>query len=1204
MMPRQQRVRRGARLTSLALALVLVGDGLLNGLEQFRAAAQTTPPPGNFKNFESPQVHPLALTPDGTRLLAVNSPNASLSVFQLGGASPALVAEIPVGLEPVSVAARNDREAWVVNWLSDSVSVVDLATGNVTRTIDVGDEPTDVLFAGTAREMAFVCVSGGGTQNVSGRAIKGSGGVVKVFDPSTPGAAPQVINVFGKQPRALARDAQGGQVFVSVFESGNQTTVIPESVVAQQGGLPAPNPPLRPGLPPAPSTSLIVKWNGSAWADETGDTKWDAFVNYTLADIDLVTIDATGPTPTLSAQVRGLATHLGNMAFDATTGRLFVANLESDSVRRFEPNLRGRFQASRVSILTTTPGGPPALASVHDLNPHIDFNNAAGSPAERALSLALPADIARASDGTVYVAATSSAKVGFLAPTGVLAGRINVGPGPTGLALDEARSRLYVLNRFDLTLSVVNTTTKTQNAVVPLGFNPEPAAVRVGRRFLYDAASFSAHGTVSCASCHHSGHNDGLAWDLGDPQGDIVFFGLPQHPMKGPMVTQSLRGIIGTEPFHWRGDRRNLSEFNPAFVSLLGGPRQLTNDEMADFTNFVRTLSFPPNPNENLDRTFPDAATGTSAVRGIALFQNGPRLSGLVCNSCHITFPGFRPGNDVISRSGGILGEPQQFKAPQMRGMYQRTGLLKPAAGAPRAEQIAGFGFIHDGSIDTVFNFLHNPGFNLQGQVGFLPGEAGEQQRRDLEAFILSFDSGVAPAVGLQVTVNAENKNSPEVLERLNLLVQQSQTNVVQSPGVVGPNCDLIARGIYGGAPRGFLHTANGLFLPDSSADAPVTLQQLLDSAGPGAELTFTGVPVGRGAQMAHDRNGDHTPDDDEPRRAVQISGRVVGSAGQGIAGVNVTLSGSQSAVAQTDATGKYTFGHVSTTGTHTVTPSGSGLSFSPASRTVVNPTANQQAHFLAPATAPNASDAAQFFVRQHYHDFFGREPDAAGLAFWSNQITSCNGEPNCTTARRENVSGAFFLSTEFQETGFLLYRLHKATFNSMPAYASFIPDQQRLGRHVVVGFGDWEAQLARNKAAFVNGWVTARPRFRAVYDPMTNGQFVDTLITNAGLTPAQANREALVGALNAQTKTRSDVLLEIAENPRFRENEKNRAFVLMQYMGYLRRNPQDPPELTLDLTGFNFWLGKLNDHGGNFIQAEMVKSFLVSTEYRRRFGQ
>ncbi len=126
------------------------------------------------------------------------------------------------------------------------------------------------------------------------------------------------------------------------------------------------------------------------------------------------------------------------------------------------------------------------------------------------------------SDGTIYLAATSSAKVGVLNSAGDVVSRIAVGQGPTGLAIDESRQRLYVLNRFDQTVSTVDTSTKTQVSQVSIGFNPEPAHVRNGRRFLYDAANFSAHGTVSCASCHPSGHRDGLDWDLGDPLGDLV----------------------------------------------------------------------------------------------------------------------------------------------------------------------------------------------------------------------------------------------------------------------------------------------------------------------------------------------------------------------------------------------------------------------------------------------------------------------------------------------------------------------------------------------------------------------------------------------------------------------------------------------------------------------------------------------------------
>ncbi|HEX8293424.1 MAG TPA: YncE family protein, partial [Pyrinomonadaceae bacterium] len=306
---------RPARGSLLRLTVCVVAASVSAGLwlaarpAAPRASAQA--PYTGFRNFESPQVHPLALTPDGTRLLAVNSPGNRLSVFQLTGGTPTLTAEIPVGLEPVSVAARSDREAWVVNWLSDSVSVVDLATGNVTRTFDVGDEPTDVLFAGADGGRAFVCVSG--TREV------------KVFDADAPAAsAPRIVTVRGKQPRSLARDAAGTRVFVSVFESGNQTAVVSEPAVTQNGGLPPPTPALAPGLPPAPRAGLVVKWNGSGWADERGDARWSRNIPFRLADVDVAVIDAAGAS--VSAELRGVGTQVGNAVYDPASARLLVVN--------------------------------------------------------------------------------------------------------------------------------------------------------------------------------------------------------------------------------------------------------------------------------------------------------------------------------------------------------------------------------------------------------------------------------------------------------------------------------------------------------------------------------------------------------------------------------------------------------------------------------------------------------------------------------------------------------------------------------------------------------------------------------------------------------------------------------------------------------------------------------------------------------------
>jgi YVTN family beta-propeller protein len=339
----------------------------------------------------------------------------------------------------------------------------------------------------------------------------------------------------------------------------------------------------------------------------------------------------------------------------------------------------------------------------------------------------------RAADGTLFLAATSSAKVGVLNSQGAVTARIQVGQGPTGLALNESRNVLYVLNRFDESISIVDLLTRTQIATTPVGFNPEPDTVRNGRRFLYDT-SLSAHGDVSCASCHDNGHRDGLGWDLGDPQGDMPITGPRAHPMKGPMTTQSLRGIIGTEPLHWRGDRAALSNFNPAFQSLLGGPRQLTATEMSAFTAFVQTLTYPPNPIENLDRTLPNPASGPNATRGQQLFTTTPfDKVAINCNVCHNTF-NFGNGTSRIIIPAVEIGESQDFKAPQLRGMYQKLGMVN----AP-GEQITGFGFIHDGSTDSLFSFLHNPVFTFQN----------DGQRQDIEQFMLALDTGIAPAGGI-----------------------------------------------------------------------------------------------------------------------------------------------------------------------------------------------------------------------------------------------------------------------------------------------------------------------------------------------------------------------------------------------------------------------------------------------------------------------
>jgi hypothetical protein len=248
-----------------------------------------------------------------------------------------------------------------------------------------------------------------------------------------------------------------------------------------------------------------------------------------------------------------------------------------------------------------------------------------------------------------------------------------------------------------------------------------------------------------------------------------------------------------------------------------------------------------------------------------------------------------------------------------------------------------------------------------------------------------------------------------------------------------------------------------------------------------------------------------------------------------------------------------------------------------------------------------NDIDSASFFVSQHYRDFLNRQPDISGLQFWTNEIFSCGADARCIDVKRQNVSAAYFVSVEFQQTGFLVYKLYKASLNRFPKLNEFLPDTQAIGSGVIVGQTGYEQKLEQNKQTFVGAFVN-RSAFKTAYpDSLTAVQFVDQLNQNTGNALTPSERDTLVAGLQAGTQTRATVLRKVAENAAFTAKEFNRAFVLMQYFGYLRRNPDDAPDGNLN--GYNFWLGKLNSFGGDYIKSEMVRSFILSAEYRRRFG-
>jgi len=808
------------------------------------ALADPQVPPSAFVNFEGAQTNPIRISADGTRLFAVNTPNGTLSVFDLTApASPALIAEIPVGIEPVSVninpnVSGND-EAWVTNQISNSVSVVSVSKGIVTDTLYAKTEPADVVFAGG--NMAFVSIA--------------RSNLVNVYSTSTHELV-KSIPLTGEEPRALAVSPDGSTVYVAFALSGNHTTIVPDTKA------PPPPPPVNPALPTPPQVALIA---------DASDPAWTSVIKYTMPDNDVAAIGTT------SLAVTNYFPHLGTidlgLAVSPGSGNVYVANTDALNLTMFETNLQGHFVNHRISAVNPTTG----QTQIWDLNPGIDYSQLP-NPAALAATLAMPTAIVFEPTGRyLYIAAFGTDRVGvFDTTTGTVVNFIEIDPqatgatvnpvtkrGPRGLALNVSANLLYVLNRISNTISIVDLSGGTVTAEIPTGsFDPTPVVIRNGRGFLYDH-KLSGNGTGACASCHIDAEMDLLAWNLGNPDGNMTTLQqghktIQFHPMKGPMTTQTLRGLVNTEPYHWRGDQPNFAAFNAAFASLLGGP-QLSAADMAAFTNFIDTIAYQPNPNQNLDRTFPatlplpDHASPGDPKAGQSTFLNTPfnSHSPATCNTCHPSNPG--PGTDGLIDVANSMNTSQPMKHSQLRNMYQKTNTDFKVGGV----SVNGFAFRNDGS-QEMFEFLGGADFPLFMNNAPL--------KANLEAYMFCFDTGTAPAVGYSRTLTSANVTSAPAL---------SDWGTLQSQASVG-NIDLIANGTIQGQVVGLLYLpATDNYQSDTTGLGPFTQAQLTGFIQSGDTLTVMGVPPGSGVRLGIDRNLDGVLNGDaQPKAAAKRRGR------------------------------------------------------------------------------------------------------------------------------------------------------------------------------------------------------------------------------------------------------------------------------------------------------------------------------------------
>ena len=342
------------------------------------------------------------------------------------------------------------------------------------------------------------------------------------------------------------------------------------------------------------------------------------------------------------------------------------------------------------------------------------------------------------------------------------------------------------------------------------------------------------------------------------------------------------------------------------------------------------------------------------------------------------------------------------------------------------------------------------------------------------------------------------------------------------------------------------------------------------------ANPNFSGVPIFDIWSITYNLDSAMTPP------LAEIRGRVVNDDGTPASGLGVEISGFDSRIAITDANGNYAFKGLPVNRFYRIRSFRFPFFYYPISTFLENDETINFDRGIPLDTTRNPLDVPEFFIRQQYLDFLSREPDQGGINYWLPQMKVCHTDESCNQ-RRADISAAFFIEQEFQQTGFFITRIYKAALGRQPSYAEFTSDRSR-----VVGNSD----LAGSQQAFADEFVE-RADFQTLYpETLTNQEFVNKLFDTANLRPYTREREYYIFVLN-NGGTRSEVLRRMVEDVGFTQREYNPSFVLMEYFGYLRRDP--------DPAGYDFWLSALNSQPNNY--RGMVCSFITSAEYQKRFS-